>query len=198
MTGSEDEGLRVIATSRNGALLSQAPASAVSISSITVRSAASALSEIWTRTVAWEGSLVKPTCRCACQERAAIWTGVPAISMQARGPAKNSPRANKATIASGTTEARIFKRNMIRDPLSTSPRRGAYGWQSVKETSYRGVDAGCFVLGRQPCGESSEATPKRDGAEDIVARMSASDMRVLPAQSPGIAALTRATLLRNA
>jgi len=28
--------------------------------------------------------------------------------------------------------------------------------------------------------------------------MSASDMRVLPAQSPGIAALTRATLRRNA
>src|SRR5437879_4849190 len=154
------------------------------MSSITVRSAASALSEIWTRTVAWEGSLVKPTCRCACHERAAIWTGVPAISMQARGPAKNSPRANKATIASGTTEARIFKRNMIRDPLSTSPRQEAYGWQRVKETSYRGVDAGCFVLGRHPRGESSEAI-RRGGADEIVARMSASDMRVFVGTVPG-------------
>ena len=142
--------MREIATSRGGALLSQAPASTVSISSITVKSAASALSEIWTRTVAWEGSLVKPTCRCACQERAAIWTDVPAISMQALGPAKNSPRANRATIASGTTEARIFKRNMTRYSLTISPRQGAYGWQRVKETSYRRVDAGCFLLARHP------------------------------------------------
>src|SRR5438128_5689064 len=124
MTGSEGEGLREIATSRGGALLSQAPASTVSMSSITVKSAASALSEIWTRTVAREGSLVKPTWRCACQDRAAIWTDVPAISMQARGPVKNSPRANRAAIASGTTEARIFKRNMIRYPQGISPRQG--------------------------------------------------------------------------
>src|SRR6185312_15753199 len=86
--------------------------------------------------------------RCACQERAAIWTDVPAISMQARGPVKNSPRANKATIASGTTEARIFKRNMTRYPPPISPRQGAYGWQRVKETSYRGIDAGCFCGAR--------------------------------------------------
>ena len=78
--------MREIATSCGGALLSQAPASAVSMSSITVKSAASALSEIWTRTVARVGSLVKLTWRWACQERVAIWTDVPAISMQGRGP----------------------------------------------------------------------------------------------------------------
>src|SRR6266516_7224615 len=148
MKGAQGEGSREIANTRGGTLLSQAPASAVSISSITVKSAASASSEIWTRTVAWEGSLVKATWRCACQDSAAIWTDVPAISMQARGPAKNSPRANRAAIASGTTEARIFKRNMTRYPLTISPRQGAYGWQRVKETSYRRVDAGCFLLAR--------------------------------------------------
>src|SRR6185503_3468546 len=148
MTASEDEGLRVIATSRGAAWLSQAPASAVSMSSITGKSAASALSAIWTRTVAREGSLVKPTWRCACQERGAIWTEAPAISMQARGPVKNSPRANRATIASGTTEARIFKRNMTRYPLTISPGQWTYGWQRVKETSYRRIDAGCFCVAR--------------------------------------------------
>ena len=142
--------MREIATSRGGAWLSQAPASAVSTSSITVKSAASALSEICTRTVAREGSLVKLTWRSACQERAAIWTDVPAISMQALGPVKNSLRANRATIASGTTEARIFKRNMTRYSLAISPRHGAYGWQRVKETSYRGVDAGCCLFARHP------------------------------------------------
>ena len=116
--------MREIATSCGGAWLSQAPASAVSMSSITVKSAASALSEICTRTVAREGSLVKLTWRCACQERVAIWTDVPAISMQGRGPVKNSPRANRAAIASGTTEARIFKRNMTRYPLSHKPATG--------------------------------------------------------------------------
>ena len=39
------------------------------------------------------------------------------------GPGNNSPRANRAAIASGTTEARIFKRNMTRYPLTTSPRQ---------------------------------------------------------------------------
>src|SRR6185295_19386716 len=157
MTGSEGEGLREIATSRTGAWLSQAPASIVSRSSITVKSAASGLSEIWTRTVAREGSLVKLTWRCACQERVAIWTDVPAISMQARGPVRNSPRANRAAIASGKTEARIFKRNMTRYPLTISPGQGAYGWQTVKETSYRGIDGGCFLVARHPRGEASEA-----------------------------------------
>src|SRR5206468_8067336 len=70
--------------------------------------------------------------------------------MQARGPVKNSPRANRATIASGTTEARIFKRNMTRYPLTISPRQGAYGWQRVKETSYRRIDAGCSCEARHP------------------------------------------------
>ena len=61
MTGSDAEGLEEIATSCGGALLSQAPASALSMSSMTVKSAASALSEIWTRTVASAGSPVKLT-----------------------------------------------------------------------------------------------------------------------------------------
>lgn len=39
-------------------------------------------------------------------------TAVPDISMQGRGPGNNSPRANTAATASGTTEANIFKRNM--------------------------------------------------------------------------------------
>ncbi len=126
MTASDDEGSREIATRSGGAWLSQAPASAVSTSSITVKSAASALSEIWTRTVAREISLVKLTWRCARQERVAIWTDVSAISMQARGPVKNSPRANRAAIASGTAEARIFKRNMIRYPPTTGRNGGLW------------------------------------------------------------------------
>jgi hypothetical protein len=75
---------------------------------------------------------------------AAICTDVPAISMQARGPVKNSPRANRAANASGTAEARIFKRNMVRYPPPMDRRQAAYGWQTVKENSYRGVDAGCL------------------------------------------------------
>ena len=70
----------------------------------------------------------------------AIWTDVPDISMQGRGPGNNSPRANTAATASGTTEARIFKRNMTRYSLKPGPRGGAYGWRSVKKTSYRRVD----------------------------------------------------------
>src|SRR5262245_31012031 len=78
--------------------------------------------------------------------------------MQALGPVKNSLRANRATIASGNTEARIFKRNMTRYSLAISPRQGAYGWQTVKETSYQGVDAGCRLEPRHPCRESGGAS----------------------------------------
>ena len=91
---------------------------------MTVKSAASALSEIWTRTVERPGSLVKLTCQFACQESVAIWTDVPDISMQGRGPAHNSPRANSAATANEIAEAKIFKRNMTLNPLDTSPRRG--------------------------------------------------------------------------
>src|SRR5688572_3234917 len=112
MTGSDGDGELEMATSCSGEWLSQAPASVVSMSSMTVKSAASALSEIWTRTVARPGSLVKLTWRSACQDSAAIWTEAPATSMQGRGPVENSPRANTATKANGTTEARTLKRNM--------------------------------------------------------------------------------------
>src|SRR6267142_1852958 len=150
MTGSEPEGFREIATSCGAELLSQAPASVVSTSSMTVKSAVSALSETWTRTVARPGSLVKPTWRFACQESVAIWTEAPDISMQGREPADNSPRANRATTASGMTEARIFKRNMTRYPLNTGPRQRPYGWQRVNGSSYRRVDGGGDGPGELP------------------------------------------------
>src|SRR5436190_4231856 len=112
MTGSDSPGVVEIATSCGGELLWQAPASVVSTSSITVRSAASAASVIWTRTVARLASLVKLTWRSACQESAAICSDAPDISMQGRGLPANSPRANRAATASGTTDARRLKRNM--------------------------------------------------------------------------------------
>jgi len=61
MTGAEGGGLAEIATNRVAALAAQAPSSALSTSSTTAKSAAPALSDSWTRTVAIEGSLVKPT-----------------------------------------------------------------------------------------------------------------------------------------
>jgi hypothetical protein len=39
---------------------------------------------------------------------------------------------------------------MTRYPPPISPRQGAYGWQRVKETSYRRIDAGCFCDVRHP------------------------------------------------
>src|SRR6478736_2628804 len=141
MTGSDADGTAEIATSCGGEWLWQAPASVESTSSMTVKSAASALSEICTRTVASLGSLVKLTWRSACQDRAAIWSEAPPTSMQGRGP-KNSPRANTAATANGTTEARILKRNMTLLASRTSRRQAAYGWQSVNGTGYHRVDAG--------------------------------------------------------
>src|SRR5438045_2118640 len=112
MTESDSCGVAEIATSCGGEWLWQAPASVLSTSSMTVKSAASALSEICTRTVARPGSLVKLTWRSACQESAAICSEAPPTSMQGRGPVENSPRANTAATANGTTEPRILKRNM--------------------------------------------------------------------------------------
>ena len=88
----------------------------------------------------------------------AIGTDVPDISMQGRGPANNSPRANRATTASGTTEAEIFKRNMTRYPLDTNPRQPAYGWQRVNGSSYCGVDGGKAALA-----EMHEALRRKEG-----------------------------------
>src|SRR3954453_1938061 len=136
MTGSDGDDVVEIATSCGGDLLSQAPASAVSMSSMTGKSAASALSEICTRTLARPGSLVKLTWRSACQDRVAICTDMPATSMQGRGPVENSPRANRAATASGTTEASKLKRNMTLPASRPGPRQRAYGWQSVKNSRY--------------------------------------------------------------
>src|SRR5258707_7260964 len=124
MTGSDGDGVVAIATCCGGDLLSQAPASDVSMSSMTAKSAASALSEIWTRTVARLGSLVKLTWRSACQDSVAIWTEAPAISMQGRGPVENSPRANMAATASGTTEASRLKRKNMTLPTQHKPATG--------------------------------------------------------------------------
>src|SRR6266545_575847 len=135
MTGSDGDGVVEIATSCGGALLSQAPASDVSMSSMTVKSAASALSDIRTRTVARRISLVKLTWRSACQDSAAIWTEAPATSMQGRGPVENSPRANRATTASGTTEARILKRNMTPLASRNRPATGGLWLAEGKENS---------------------------------------------------------------
>src|SRR5882762_3415235 len=134
MTGSDGDGVVEIATSCGGEWLSQAPASVVSTSSMTVKSAASALSEIWTRTVARLGSLVKLTRRSACQDSVAIWTEAPAISMQGRGPVENSPRANTAATANGTTEARRLKRNMTL-PTQHKPATGGLWLVECKENS---------------------------------------------------------------
>src|SRR4051812_23921278 len=142
MMGSDGDGVVEIATSCGGEWPSQAPASVESMSSMTVKSAASALSEIWTRTVARLGSWVKLTWRSACQDSVAIWTEAPAISMQGRGPVENSPRANTAATANGTTEARRLKRNMTQYSPDTAPGHGAYGWQSVNKTRYCRVYGG--------------------------------------------------------
>src|SRR4051812_2532258 len=139
MMGSDGDGVAEIATSCGGEWLSQAPASVVSTSSMTVKSAASALSEIWTRTVARRGSWGKLTWRSACQDSVATWTEAPAISMQGRGPVENSPRAKTAATANGTTEARRLKRNMTL-PTRHRPATGAYGWQRVNVTGYFRVD----------------------------------------------------------
>src|ERR1700722_20264436 len=118
MTGSEPEGDAEIVTSCVGTVASQALSSALSTSSTTAKSAASALSAIWTRTVAAIGSSVKATWRSACQGAEVIWTAESPTEMQGRGPGRNSPRANAATIINGTAEAKILKRNMTRYSLN--------------------------------------------------------------------------------
>ena len=98
-----------------------------------------------------------------------IWTEPSPIAMQGRAPGRKSPRANTAAITSGTTEARIFKRNMTRTRPPISPRNAAaYGWQSVKETSYRRVDGGGGVLKRicRPGLEPGPITTDVSGEKD--------------------------------
>src|SRR5438128_3974436 len=112
MTGSDAEKLLEIDTSCGGWLVWQALLSAVSMSSITAKSAASARSITCTRTVAFAGLLVKLTWRADCQGSEVSCTEVSATAMQGRASASSSPRARKAVTARGTTEARIRKRNM--------------------------------------------------------------------------------------
>src|ERR1700748_459267 len=138
MTGAEAEGYAEIATNRGAP--PQAFASRLSSPSTITKSALSALSTICTRTVAAAGTSVNVTCRSACQGASAIWSEDPPASMQGRGPGNNSLCANRPARMSGTAEARIPKRNMIRYSLNLTRKRQAYGWQSVKKTSYRRVD----------------------------------------------------------
>src|SRR5664279_4925345 len=126
MTGPEPERPAAIATDSGAAVASQAPVSGAPVcglsrSSTTAKSAASALSEICTRTVAAFGLSVKLTCRSACQGTEAISTEASPMATQGCGPDDHPPRANTATMTNGTTEARIFKRNMIRHPLDRGP-----------------------------------------------------------------------------
>src|ERR1700754_2505915 len=112
MTGSDAEKPFAIETSCGGWLVRQALASVVSASSITAKSAASALSMICTRTVAFAGLVVKLTWRLDCQGSEVSCTEVSATATQGRVSEKISPRARKAVTARGTTEARTRKRNM--------------------------------------------------------------------------------------
>src|SRR5438128_7386839 len=138
MTGSDAEKPLEIDTSCGGSFVWQALASAVSMSSITAKSAASARSITCTRTVAFAGLVVKLTCRLDCQGSEVSCTEVSATAMQGRASANISPRARKAVTARGTTEARIRKRNM-EHPLASPGERRAYGWRSVKKSGYRRV-----------------------------------------------------------
>src|SRR5258707_15235255 len=106
------EGLGEMAASCGEVLVWQAPASALSISSMTAKSALAALSDIWTRTVACFGSSVKLTRSAACQGSEVSWTEVSATATQGRAPAKSPPLANTATTAKGTAEARQMKHKM--------------------------------------------------------------------------------------
>src|SRR5262245_56643058 len=112
MMGSEAEKPREIDTSCGGLLVWQPLPSAVSAPSMTAKSAASALSMICTRTVAFAGLVVKLTWRLGCQGSDVSCTDVSATAMQGLASANSSPRARKAATARGTTEARIRKRNM--------------------------------------------------------------------------------------
>src|ERR1700693_4137374 len=137
MTGAPLAGFAEIATKRVATLVSQAPISVLSASSTKAKSAASALAEICTRTVAAFGSSVNATRRSACQGRSDIWTEMFDIAIQGCGPGNSPPRANTAATISGTDEARILKRNITRRSLFPGPRyAGAYGWRIVNKTRY--------------------------------------------------------------
>src|SRR4051794_11608957 len=123
MTGSDAEKPREIDTSCGGWLDWQTPPSAVSSSSITAKSAASARSMICPRTVAFAGLVVKRTCMADCQGSEVSCTEVSAPAIQGRASANSSPRAIKAVTANGITEARIRKRNM--DTLTSRGQRNA-------------------------------------------------------------------------
>src|ERR1700686_5725186 len=116
-----------MATNRVTGVASQALASGVSTSSTTAKSAASALSDIWTRTVASAGSSVKATWRSAFQGIEVIWTDASPIATQGCGPGNNSPRANIAATINGTAEARILKRSMMLS-LADKPRERRGLW----------------------------------------------------------------------
>src|ERR1700722_11027705 len=132
MTGAEPERLAETATDCVAAVASQAPVPGApvsgalvtrsSTSSTTAKSAASALSNICTRTVAAAGSSVKLTCRSACQGTEAICSDASPTAKQGRGPGDHPPPANAAAMPNGTTEARILKRNMNRHPFDQGPR----------------------------------------------------------------------------
>src|SRR6476659_6406378 len=140
MTCVAAEGLGEMATSCGEVLVWQAPASALSISSMTAKSALAALSNIWTRTVACFGSSVKLTWSAACQGSEVSWAEVAATATQGRAPAKSSPLANTATTAKGIAEARILKRNMGYSHQPGPWNARAYGWRKLKESGYRRVD----------------------------------------------------------
>src|SRR5664279_4417067 len=151
MTGPEPERPAATATDSAAAVASQAPVSGapvpeapvcgLSTSSTTAKSAASALSNICTRTVAAFGLSVKLTCRSACQGTEAISTEASPMATQGCGPDDHPPRANTATMTNGTTEARILQTQHDTPPTRPRPaKRRAYGWRSVNKTRYRRVD----------------------------------------------------------
>src|ERR1700730_988187 len=133
MTGAGPERVAVTATNRVAGVTSQALSSAPSTSSTTAKSAASALSVSLTRTVAAAGSLVKLTWRSACQGADAIWSVCSRTATQGRVEGRNSTRARIAATNRGTTETRIFKRNMQR--ILQSPQGGGLWFVERKENS---------------------------------------------------------------
>src|SRR5712675_1526296 len=133
MTCVAAEGLGEMATSCGEVLVWQAPASALSISSMTAKSALAALSDIWTRTVACAGSSVKLTSSAACQGSEVSWTELSATATQGRAPAKISLHANRATTTRGMAQARILKRNMEHYSLAKPVKRPGLWLAECKE-----------------------------------------------------------------
>src|SRR3954463_11411681 len=166
MIGSEADRYAEIATNRGEP--PQAFASVPSGSSTITKSAVSAFSTICTRTVAVSGTSVKVTCRSACQGASAIWSEDPPASMQGRGPGISSLCANRPARTSGTAEAKIPIRNMTHTRSTQARKRRAYGWQSVKKTSYRRVDGRSILRGRSP---SSGGAPEIFGQRAVGQRL---------------------------